>query len=170
MNSFKDFAQSINIEQDNLFNNWPIFLMYECIACMSVCVPRACLVPSEARRGIRYPELQLHMVERPCGHRGLNLVLCWTTSPAISKFYTSCMNVRTCELPLEGSHQITWNMSYRLVLSHRMGSGTWMSVFYKQQVVCSPFSSPRQGLCKSTLMSRLRHWKGVFSLRQCLVM
>jgi hypothetical protein len=45
-----------------------IFNVYECSACMYICAPHACLVPTEVKRGpqIGSLELELQMVAHHC--------------------------------------------------------------------------------------------------------
>lgn len=116
----KDCAQSINIEQDNLFNNWPVSNVWtHCLlVCLCTCMPSSLRSQERASDTLNCS----YMVKRPCGYQGLSLVLCWTISPAQSKFYTSRINVWTCDLPLRagvrfrGIWVVDWFWATRWVL------------------------------------------------------
>jgi hypothetical protein len=54
-------------------------------ACVYVCTPLACLVPTEARGVIRSPELELQMLRATILVLEIKTLILWKSSPALGR-------------------------------------------------------------------------------------
>lgn len=84
---------AVPTQETLIFNDYYLFYVYKCFACMCVPVHCVCLVPTNTRRLLETLELELHSCESPHS--------CWNSSNAAPPEEQSVLT--TTEPPLSSA-------------------------------------------------------------------